>query len=319
MIKLMVSMANIDKGDLRRVDLNLLVAFEALMQARSVTGAAQRLRVGQPSASHALKRLRELFDDPLFVRTTGGMTPTPRALALAEPVRAILTSIETTLFSGPSFDPLRETRIFRIGATDYAQAVVAEPILATMRREAPGCRLILMATDCDVAGRSLERGEIDLAVGVFPEAIPATRTCVLYREHYECVFDAAACDLQPPLSRAEWLALPHMIMSTHGDYSGPLDDVLKAAAERREVMVSTPYFLAIPFLLRGKRLLATLPSRLVDMCQPPLGLTACAVPFEVPMFDVSMVWNARTAHEPGAVWLRDQIVAVCASVGLTTA
>jgi LysR family transcriptional activator of mexEF-oprN operon len=119
-IKSMVSMTNIDGTDLRDVDLNLLVAFEALMQTRSVTKAAEQLRVGQPSASHALKRLRELLDDPLFARTPAGMAPTPRALALAEPIRTILSTIETTLFAGRSFDPLRETRNFRMGATDYA-------------------------------------------------------------------------------------------------------------------------------------------------------------------------------------------------------
>jgi DNA-binding transcriptional LysR family regulator len=294
--------------------LNLLVAFEALMQARSVTGAAQRLRVGQPSASYALKRLRELLDDPLFVRTPAGMTPTPRALALAEPIRGILTNIQTALFASPSFDPLRETRIFRIGATDYAQAVIADPLLAVVQKQAPRCRLILTATDCDIVGRSLERGEIDLAVGAFPEVVSATHQRVLYRERYECVFDAKACKVRPPISRAQWLALPHVIMSTRGDYSGPLDDVLKSFGERRDVTVSTPHFLAIPFLLQGKRLIAALPARLAETCHAKLGLTTCALPFEAPGFDVIMVWNSRTANEPGAIWLRDQIVSLYPSL-----
>jgi len=308
-------MTNIDRDDLRDVDLNLLVAFEALMQTRSVTKAAEQLRVGQPSASHALKRLRDLLDDPLFVRTPAGMTPTPRALALAEPIRAILTNIQTTLFAGPSFDPSRETRIFRIGATDYAQSVIADPLLSVLQKHAPGCRLILTATDCGVAGRSLERGEIDLAVGAFPEVVSATHRSVLYRERYECVFDAKACKVRGPISRAQWLALPHIIMSTRGDYSGPLDDVLKAFGERRDVTVSTPNFLAIPYLLQGKPLVAALPTRLAKTCRARLGLATCAVPFDTPEFDVTMIWNARTANEPGASWLRDQIVAICVSLG----
>jgi DNA-binding transcriptional LysR family regulator len=303
----------IDRTDLRDVDLNLLVAFEALMQTRSVTRAARRLRVGQPAASHALKRLRELVDDPLFVRTPAGMTPTPRALALADPIRAILTNIETTLFAGPSFDPSRESRIFRVGATDYAQSVIVDPLLFVFQEHAPGCRLILAATDCDVVGRSLERGEIDLAVGAFPEIVSAPHQRLLYRERYACVFDAAACDARGPISRSQWLALPHVMMSTRGDYSGPLDEILKASGDRRNVAVSTPNFLAIPYLLRGKRLIAALPARLAKLCRERLGLSTCDLPFDAPEFDVTMIWSARTANEPGAIWLRDQIVSVSTS------
>ncbi len=301
----------IDRADLRNVDLNLLVAFEALMQTRSVTRAAERLRVGQPSASYALKRLRDLLGDPLFVRTPSGMAPTPRALALDEPIRSILASIEKTLFAGPSFEPRHETRIFRVGAIDYAQSVIADPLLSVLRQKAPDCKLILTATDCDRAGRGLERGEIDLAVGAFPELVSAPHQRLLYREHYECVFDAKACQVQGPMTRAQWLALPHIIMSTKGDYSGPLDEVLKASGDRREVAVSTANFLAIPYLLKAKRLVAALPSRLARLCRVHLGLATCALPFEAPEFDVVMVWSARTGNEPGAVWLRDQIIATC--------
>jgi DNA-binding transcriptional LysR family regulator len=258
-----------------------------------------------------LKRLRELFGDPLFVRSGSAMAPTPRALALDEPIRAILASIETTLFAGPSFNPRHERRVFRVGAIDYAQSVIAAPLLALLQSKAPDCKLILTATDCDVAGRALERGEIDLAVGAFPELASAPHQRLLYRERYECVFDATACQVQVPMTRAQWLALPHIIMSTKGDYSGPLDEVLKASGERREVAVSTPNFLAIPYLLKGKRLVAALPSRLARTCRRDLGLATCALPFDVPEFDVVMVWNARTGKEPGAVWLREQIISIC--------
>jgi len=312
--KLNKSMSRIERADLREVDLNLLVAFEALMQTRSVTRAAARLRVGQPSASYSLKRLRELFGDPLFVRTSSGMAPTPRALALDKPIRSILASIESALCASPGFDPIHERRIFRVGAIDYAQSVIADPLLSVLQKKAPGCKMILTATDCDVAARALERGEIDLAVGAFPEMVSAPHQRVLYRERYECVFDAKSCQVRGPMTRAQWLALPHVIMSTKGDYSGPLDEVLKAAGDQREVAVSTPNFLAIPYLLKGKRLVAALPSRLARICRVQLGLATCALPFEVPDFDVVMVWNTRTGNEPGASWLREQIVSICANL-----
>lgn len=301
--------------DLRDVDLNLLVAFEALMQTRSVTRAAEQLRISQPSASHALKRLRDLVGDPLFARTPSGMTPTPRALYLAQPVRDILSSIESTLFAGSEFDPARETRIFRIAATDYAQAVIAEPLLAILRSRAPGCRLILTATDCDRVTGSLERGEVDLAFGAFPQLNWSSHQALLYRESYACIFDPVACAIDGDLTLARWLELPHAIMSTRGDYTGPLDEVLRASGLKRQVAVSTPSFLAIPLLVKGKPMVAALPSRLAERYAAPLGLATCPVPFDSGRFAVTALWTARTAKEPGMVWLREQVAAIAGTPG----
>jgi len=285
------------------------------MQTRSVTKAAERLRVGQPSASYALKRLRELLNDPLFTRTPSGIAPTPRALALAGPIQSILATIETTIFSGPSFDPVLAKRIFRIGASDYVQSVIADPLLSTLQKHTPGCRLILTTAVCEIVARSLDQGEIDLAIGAFPDIFPESYRRVLYREHYECVFDPTACEVRGIISLKQWLTLPHIIMSSCGDYSGPLDETLKSLGERRDVIVSTSNFLAIPFLLQGKRLIAALPQRLACICRTRFGLATCAIPFKAPEFDVTMVWNSRTANEAGAIWLRDQIISVCDSYG----
>ena len=311
-------MSDIERTDLRGVDLNLLVVFASLMQTRSVTRTAQHLRLGQPAVSYSLARLRALLDDPLFARTSSGMAPTPRALALAEPVAQILARIETTLFDGKAFDPARETRVFRVGAIDYAQAVVGGPLLAQLRAAAPNCRLILTATDCDAAGRALERGEIDVAVGAFPEVVRTAHQQRLYRESYACVYDAEACGFAGRLTLARYLALPHIVMSTRADLAGPLDDVLRAAGNSREVMASTPNFLVIPYLLKGKRLVATLPAQLAKTAGAELGLAASKPPFATSDFDVIMVWHARAAKEPGAVWLRDQIAAVTARLPVSS-
>jgi DNA-binding transcriptional LysR family regulator len=308
-------MSDIEYTDLRDVDLNLLVVFASLMQTRSVTRSAEHLRVGQPAVSYSLGKLRTLLNDPLFARTPSGMAPTPRALAMAQAVGEILSKIEVTLFDGAAFDPAREARVFRVGAIDYAQTIVGGPTLSALRLQAPRCKLILTATDCDAAARALERGEIDVAVGAFPEALRVTHQQVLYRERYACVFDANACKVRGALTRAHYLALPHVIMSTRGDAAGPLDDVLKALGQRRDVMVSTPNFLVIPYLLKGRRLVATLPAQLANACAEELGLSVRAPPFDAPDFDVIMAWHARTAKEPGAVWLREQIVIACATFG----
>jgi DNA-binding transcriptional LysR family regulator len=298
----------IDRTDLRGVDLNLLLAFEALFQTRSVTRAAERLRIGQPAASHALKRLRTLLNDPLFVRTPTGMVPTARALELASPIRAILTDIETTLFARPTFVAREERRNFRVGATDYAQLVVLTPLMSELLSVAPDCRLIISQTSCDTVARELERGEIDLAVGVFPDATAAPHKQVLFREEYVCLYDAAASGLAAPLSLADWLALPHMMMSTRADYAGPIDDALGLSGESRFVALSTPNFLTIPFMLKNSRAVAAMPSRLARQCAASNELDVCALPIDAPSFEVAMLWHARSDGDPGAVWFRDSVM-----------
>lgn len=311
--KLNASISIIDTHNLRGVDLNLLVAFVALMDTRSVTRAAELLCIGQPSASHALKRLRDLLGDPLFVRCPHGMAPTPRALALEQPIRDVLASISATLFEGAMFDPGTARRNFRVGASDYAQIAIAEGVLAWMAKVAPACRLILTAADCDTVGRSLDRGDIDCAVGAFPALSWASHQQVLYTESYLCLFDSVACGIEGVITQDQWLGLPHAIMSTRGDLAGPLDEMLAKRGLARHVAVSTPHFLAIPWLLKGKRLIAALPGRLALRCAAAAGLTACPLPFATPGFPVSMVWNARTDAEPGNRWLREAMTRQCSA------
>ena len=300
----------IDANDVRNADLNLLVVFDALIQTRSVTKAAERLHIGQPAASHALKRLRELVGDPLFIRTPSGVAPTARGLELEGPIREILANIENTLFARPAFDPRRDARHFRVGATDYAQLAILKPLLNRMLTEAPHCRLIVSATDCDRVARDLDRGDIDLAVGAFPNAHGAPHRELLYRERYACVFDPEACGFAAKPGLDEWLETPHIVMSTRGDYSGPLDDLLEGDGERRFVVMSTPNFLAIPFMLKGARATAAMPARLAHSICADMGLRVTETPIATPGFEVAMLWHSRAAREPGAMWFREQVTRI---------
>lgn len=310
-----ISIEAIERRNLRHVDLNLLTIFAALMETRSVTRAADRLGLGQPAASHALKKLRQLLGDPLFVRNPTGMVPTPRALALDAPVRAILSNISDALFAGDGFEPGTARSVFRVGATDYAQMAIAEPLLAELVGVSPMSRLILTATDCQSVGRALETGEIDLAFGAFPQLAWTQRHQHLYDEDYACVYDAAVCGIKGPLTMEQWLALPHAIMSTRGDYVGPIDAVLGERGLRRHIATSTPHFLAMPYLLQGKAIVGALPMRLARRCAAAFGLAVCPLPFAAPRFAVSMIWTPRTDNEPGLIWLRDQIVRLCVTAG----
>ena len=299
-------MTNI-KLDLRNVDLNLLVAFEALLETRSVTKAAEVLCIGQPAASHALKRLRELFSDPLFVRGPEGMVPTARALAVAGRVRTALSQLETVLLSQMEFDPHREARNFRVGATDYAQVVVLKPLLDRLFVDAPNCRLIASTTNCEVVRRELERGEIDLAVGVFPQNLGISHKRTLFDDDFACLFDPQACGVSPPLTHREWLSLPHVMMSTRADFLGPLDEILQTAGSSRFVAASTPSFMAIPPWLKGTRAIATMPERFAAVCAQSFGLAISPPPVRIAKIEVAMFWHSRTHREPGCIWLRETI------------
>jgi len=165
-------MVDIIETDFRNLDLNLLLVFHALLKERNVTRAAQRLFVGQPALSGALKRLRAAFDDELFVRTSHGMEPTPRALELARAIDPLLLSLQQAFHKRPSFDPATTERVFRVGLSDALEVAVMPGLMQRLSAVAPGVRLITHLTDRTRASTMLDAGELELAVGVFLE-VPA--------------------------------------------------------------------------------------------------------------------------------------------------
>src|SRR5215475_11724215 len=170
--------------DLRLFDLNLLIAFDALMAERNVTRAAGRVGIGQPAMSYALSRLRELFADELFVRTASAMQPTTRALELAGPISRILSDIRASVLSD------RAEMVFRVGASDYAEVSILSVVLTALRSSAPKVRLIVLPVNRDQVGTMLESGAIDLAVGYYPDHLSAQQAEVLFHEEFVCLFDA---------------------------------------------------------------------------------------------------------------------------------
>ncbi len=296
--------------DLRRFDLNLLVAFDALMAERSVTGAARRMGIGQPAMSNALARLRGMFGDPLLTRTPSGMQPTGRALDLVEPVARILAELRAEVFSGRSFQPERETRIFRVGTSDQVEVALMQEVLPAVRAAAPGVHLVTRSVEMRLGAELLATGAIDLAVGYFPEVDGDLEVAALYQESFVCLFDAEACGIAPPLSLDSYAELPHILVSLRGEPSGHLDDLLRAAGRSRSVIYTTPHFLAVPFLLRGFRAVAALPRRLAENCAEAADLATCPVPLPSDDYAISMAWHRRTASDPAQCWLRGIVAEV---------
>jgi LysR family transcriptional activator of mexEF-oprN operon len=289
--------------DLRLFDLNLLVAFDALLAERSVTHAARRVGIGQPAMSHALSRLRELFGDPLFVRTTGKMRPTTLALELAAPIARVLADIRESVLADRAFAPDRGEMTFRVGASDQNEPTV----LAALRSSAPKVRIAVSTVDRHRLDTMLENGAVDLAIGYFPDPPNARTSKVLFREEFVCLFDAKACGASSPLKLRTYLELPHIIMSLRGQLSGDADTIIGRGGGKCFVFMATPHFLAIPFLLHGFRAVAAVPRRLAENCAEVAGLDISPLPIAMDGYDVSMQWHSRTEMDPAQRWFRELV------------
>jgi LysR family transcriptional regulator, mexEF-oprN operon transcriptional activator len=303
----MASIGTIDMTDLRLFDLNLLVAFDALMAERNVTRAATRVGIGQPAMSHALSRLRELFADDLFIRTSRAMQPTKRAIELAGPVAGILADVREKVLADRPFRPETAELVVRVGASDYAEVAVLPAVLTTLRSSAPKARVVIRSIDRDQVDAALESGTIDLAIAYFPDAGGTQKKEILFHEEFVCLFDAKACGVTAPIKLKSFLDLPHIMMSLRGDLSGAVDGALAQTMAKRFVLVATPHFLTVPFLLHGFRAVATVPRRLAENCADVAGLAVSRLPVEIDGFDVSMLWHGRSETDPAHRWFRDLV------------
>ena len=292
---------------LRRFDLNLLVAFDILISERNVTAAARRMGIGQPAMSNALARLRDMFGDPLLIRTATGLQPTSRALDLVAPVSRILSELREEVFSTRAFDPSRDQRTFRIGMSDQVEAAIMQDVLRAMQRDAPGVRLVARSVEMKFGAELLSNGAIDLAVGYFPEVESGLEAATLYHETFVCLFDDKACGVAPPLSLDDYAGLPHILVSLRGEPFGHMDELLAAAGRSRTIIYTTPHFLAVPFLLHGFRAVAALPRRLAENCADAAGLAVCPVPLPSTGYDIRMAWHRRTSADPAQTWLRELV------------
>jgi DNA-binding transcriptional LysR family regulator len=294
---------------LRHLDLNLLKAFDALMDERSVTRAAARLALTQPAVSGILNRLRDSFGDPLFVRTPRGITPTPRALALTGPVKRVLAEIDLLLIP-TAFDPARADFTVSIATTDYALRAVVAPFIAALRPRAPGIRVAVHPMDEARVLERMERGALDLALLTPESAPPDLHSRRLFDESYVCILRAGHPQAAGgSLSLDAFCALDHAIVSLRGGgFHGATDAALAQLGRERRVMVSVPSFVMLLDLIRSTDLAALIPRRLLT---DPQGLSVVAAPLPIPGFTKLLTWHARTHDDPGHRWVRGLLGEVC--------
>jgi DNA-binding transcriptional LysR family regulator len=295
--------------NLRAVDLNLLVVFDAVMAERSVTRAADRLHLTQPAVSHALGRLRALFGDPLFVRTPAGLEPTASAVRLAGRIAAVLNEIGSILTPGERFDPATSRRRFTVGMSDYAAFAVLPDLAARVRVSAPALRLIVRHTSHRQGLAMLESGEADLVVGSFPAPPTRVEAQILFTEGFVCAARAGHPAFARRLTLKTYLGLDHLHVSLSGEPSGYIDNVVKG----RRVALTVGHFLVAPAIVAATDLVATEPARVMLPAARQFGLATQPPPVDLPSFDVVQMWPRRLSSDDGHAWLRGRIAEVAAS------
>jgi DNA-binding transcriptional LysR family regulator len=295
------------------VDLNLVVAFDALAREQSVTRAARRLGVTQSAVSHALRRLRELFDDQLLVRGRGGMVLTPRAQALVVPVRTGLLTLQRALSQSTGFDAATARRAFAIVSPDLFDLLVMPPLLERVRREAPGVD-VAVVTSGRVAER-LETGEVDVAVVPRVEGTPRDDPPGLLRR--TLLHDTFTCFLRadhPALARRRrslplevYAGLSHVLV---GEGLGFVDAALQAKGLARRVAVRVPTFYAALSIVAHSDLILTGPNPLSRLGSGLPPIVSVTPPLAIPGHALDLLWHERFAKDAGHTWLRTSITTV---------
>ncbi len=303
--------------NLNRIDLNLLVYLDALLRERNVTQAANTLNLSQPAMSNGLRRLRELFDDPLLVRTSEGMTPTERALELEPVVREVLTSIDRAVQQRSAFEPQDAHRVFRIMASDYAESTLLPTVLGKLRNLAPGLTLDIM-TPSDVSFLDVERGKVDMVINRFDSMPQSFHQIHLWNDSFSCVLSPENPVLED-FTLENYLKANHVWVSKTGmgvgvgvnpddvQRLGLVDAALNKLGKKRQIRVFTRHYQAAMTMAEQNDLIVTLPTRaaLLKLDNPRVVLRD--PPLEIPPLELKMAWSPLLQHNPANKWLRKLI------------
>lgn len=299
-------------SDLAGVDLNLLLALDALLAERHVTRAAQRLGITQSAASHALARVRDLLGDPVLVRgPRGTMIPTPRAAALAPAVHRILVDLSAVLRGDTAFEPATARRTFHIGASDYVELVLLPRFVAHVAKIAPSIDLWIH-TLADHGDDDLAAGTLDVVIGPpRGSARPAgSYEKVLFDESFTCVMRAKHPLASSKLTLPRYCDAGHVLVAPRGTPGSLVDDALSALGRSRRIALAVPHFLVVPHIVASSDLIATLASRVAAAFAETLALVTAPPPLALAKFQMALAWHERSHDDAPHRWLREQLLAV---------
>jgi DNA-binding transcriptional LysR family regulator len=305
--------------DLKAVDLNLLVVFDAMIEQRSVTRAGEAIGLSQPAMSAAVARLRGLFSDPLFVRTGPEMKPTPLALTLAGPVRRVIELVRGEILQRSAFDPVRTERSFNIVTPDIGEINFVPQLLTRFGQEAPSARLCTLGRPRVAAAEALEAGAADLAIGYFPDLHKAGFfQQKLFDNPHVCIVRTGHPSVGAKLSLKAWLAASHAVVRPDGR-EHVFEQFLQQRGLQRRVLVELSHFMSLLAVVEASDLIATVPRDLADVCRRYAGVRIVETPLKAPVIAVHQFWHRRFHKDPANVWLRGLVQSLFGAAGKTVA
>lgn len=305
---------------IKGIDLNLLVYLDVLLRKRNVTRAAESLGISQPAMSNSLKRLRELFGDPLLVRTSGGMSPTERAEMLQPLVREIVASAEKAIEPDKKFDASRADRVFRISVSDYGESTLLPHLLRRMRSEAPNITLDIL-TPSDVSYQDIEGGNVDLVINRFDDLPQSFHQRTIWRDGFSCLINHNN-PLRKNFNLETYLEASHVWVSKTGmgigvgvdpgagQQLGWVDDALARLGKKRRIRVLTRHYQVAMHLAELRDLVITLPTKAAKLIKAHPDVIILPPPFDIPEIELQMAWSPLLQHNSAHQWLRRLIADV---------
>lgn len=295
---------------MEKLNLNLLPIAFALYDERSVSAAAKALGMSQPAVSMALRKLRTHFNDPLFIRTARGVQPTPRAHALVKASRPLVARLQEDLLSSQTFEAVRSTRAFTFALSDVGEIVFLPRLIEHLRAAAPHAAIRSLSMPPRHIARGLESGDIDLAVGYFPDLVQNDFFQQrLFTHHFACLMRADHPRYAKRLSMKAFLEIEHAVVHAEGRSHELFEKLLERKRIRRQIALHTPHFLSIPVIVSRTDLMATVPHALALYFArlAPQQFAVAMPPLELAGFDVKQHWHRKFHHDPRSRWLRGQV------------
>ncbi|WP_190509211.1 LysR family transcriptional regulator [Oscillatoria sp. FACHB-1407] len=291
-------------------DLNLLNVFDAVMTELNVTRASERLNMTQPAVSNALKRLRHLLNDELFIKVPSGVSPTPKALQIWQPLREALNQIRQTL-EPVEFDPATETATFTIALNDFSAALILPPLMRVIEAIAPQINLRTIPNTHINAPMLLEQAEIDIAIGVFPSPPPRVRSHPLLTSPWICAMRRDHSLARKKLTLNRYAQANHLLVTLTGESTGVIDPLLQERGLHRRIGLTVNQFSVAPQILVNSDLIAVLPTRVIQLSGIANQLHLTAIPIEINPTTVKMMWHERSQRNTAQTWFRTQLAEVC--------
>jgi DNA-binding transcriptional LysR family regulator len=292
----------------RNFDLNLLLVLDGVLREGTLSNAAKALNVSQPTISSSLAKLREILQDELFVRSGKGMQPTPRALALKEPIQRVLAAVKGEILDTGRFDPTTEIRPYTIATSDIGETLLLPRLVAKLAQDAPKVNL-----RCTVVGprhleETLEAGEVDLAIGYFPDlARPTTMQQTLFTHGFACLARAGHPLIKNGLTLGAFLEAHHIFVTLEGSSQELFEDALARRGLERRCVLRIPHVMSVPFVVARTDLIATVPRAVAAFFSGLVNLQVLDPPIDVPEFAVKQYWHRRFHHDARVIWLRMMI------------